>query len=150
MIVGRWVSFSVSGICYSTSLEGRSSGFHHSFTIFFATKKSLHLWSFETWRTWTCDNLHGNTVLSGVLLVPRASLWMDETVGKKGVRCMKIIRENHFLLMLFFYLKMKDVEWVFGWFLWDVFVWMASGEPVIIRRYIEESFSILASKCCLI
>ena len=49
-------------------------------------------------------------MLSGVLLVPRASLWMDETVGKKGVRCMKIIRENHFLLMLFFYLKMKDVE----------------------------------------
>ena len=44
-------------------------------------------------------------MLSGVLLVPRASLWMDETVGKKRVRFMKLIGriwENHFLLMLFF------------------------------------------------
>lgn len=125
----------------------RSSGFHHSFTHFFPTKKYLHLWSFETWRTWTCDNLHGNTVLSGVLL---ASLWMDETVGKKGMGCMKIIGRIMFCWCLFLLEDERCGEWFCGWFLWDVFVWMASGEPDIIRRYIEESFGILAPECCLI
>ena len=51
---------------------------------------------------------------------------------------------------VFSYLKMKDAEWFSGWFLWDVFIWMATGESIIIRQYIEESFSILAPECCLI
>ncbi len=38
---------------------------------------------------------------------------------------------------------LKDV----GFIIWDVFVRMAIRKPVIIRRYMSESFSILAPEC---